>query len=180
MINIEILLSPETELEKKIVRDQEFIRGALFGKPRPGHPEGEVAHHIAEVLLNIEKYATPDDRAELRLVALIHDTFKHKVDNTKPKFGANHHAMIARRFAEKYKLNDDILDVIELHDEAYNAWSVGFRKNNWREAEKRIERLLLRLTDQNYSLYKKFYRCDNETGDKTQENYKWFCNYVGE
>jgi hypothetical protein len=31
--------------------------------------------------------------------------------------GENHHAMIARRFAERYVDDPKLLDVIELHDE---------------------------------------------------------------
>lgn len=179
MINVEEILKPETELEKQIVRNQKFIFGALYGKPRNGHPEGQVVFHIREVLDNVEKYCTKENRTELRLIALIHDTFKNGVDNTKPKVGENHHAMIARRFAESFHLNEDVLDVIELHDEAYNAWSVGDRSDRWVVAEKRLEKLLLRLTDQNYQLYRTFYRCDNETGNKTQANFEWFCKYVG-
>lgn len=174
MINLTEILKPETDLERKIIADPEFVEGAMWGKPRKGHPEGEVAHHIREVFDNIDKYSTPLNRRDLRLIALIHDTFKHKVDETKPKFGANHHATIARRFAEKYKLHIDLLEVIELHDEAYNAWSMGNRKGDWNSAQKRIDKLIQRLNDENFSLYMTFYQCDNETGDKSQENFVWF------
>lgn len=180
MIDVEYLLKPETELERRIVNDQDFIFGAQQGKSRNGHPEGLVVYHIVEVLSNVEKYANKLNRSDLRLITLIHDTFKYKVDQAKPKTGNNHHGMIARKFGEKYDLHEDLLDIIELHDEAYNAWCLGDRKNQWRDAEKRVEKLLFRLTDQNYNLYKTFYRCDNETGNKSQENYKWFYEYVGE
>jgi hypothetical protein len=174
MIKINDILKPETDLEKRIIGDPEFIEGALWGEARSGHPEGKVVYHIREVLDNIDKYSTPLDRTDLRLVAFIHDTFKHKVNTDKPKVGENHHAMIARRFAEKYNLHYDLLEVIELHDEAYNAWSMGDRKGNWKGAEERIGRLFNRLTDQNFSLYMTFYQCDNETGNKSQENFEWF------
>jgi hypothetical protein len=35
---IKDLLKPESELEKRIVSDPEFIEGAAYGKPRKGHP----------------------------------------------------------------------------------------------------------------------------------------------
>lgn len=178
MIKIEELLKPETELERQIMKDPEFIIGANWGKSRNGHPEGKVAYHIAEVLANVEKYSDESNRRELRLIAIIHDTFKHKVDQSQPKVGSNHHAMIARKFAEKFNIDNDVLDVIELHDEAYNAWSMGDRKGNWNGAEKRLEQLLHRLNDQDYKLYETFYMCDNETGNKTQESFEWFCKYV--
>lgn len=173
------ILKPETELEKRIISDPEFIEGAQYGKPRKGHPEGQVAYHIEEVLQNVDKFSTPDLREYLRLIALIHDTFKNKVDNNKPKAGMNHHAMIARKFAEKFiQIPEDVLDVIELHDEAYNAWQQGGRKGNWYKAEDRARLLLGKLkTDERIALYMLFYKCDNMTGDKEQDNYDWFVEY---
>jgi hypothetical protein len=177
---IKELLKPETELEKRIVNDPDFIVGAAYGKPRPGHPEGQVVYHIREVLNNVEKYSTPENRTDLRLIALIHDTFKNKVDNTKPKSGANHHAMIARRFAEKFvQIPEYVLDVIELHDEAYNSWQQGGRKGDWYRAEKRANELVGKLGSKTrLDLFIAFYKCDNLTGDKEQDNYDWFVNYV--
>lgn len=174
------ILKPETELEKRIVSDPDFIEGAGYGKPRPGHPEGKVVYHIREVLDNVDKFSTPETRADLRLIALIHDTFKNKVDNTKPKSGMNHHAMIARKFAEKFvQIPEYVLDIIELHDEAYNAWQQGGRKGDWYRAEKRAQDLLGKLqTDERIDLYIKFYKCDNLTGDKEQENFEWFYQFV--
>jgi hypothetical protein len=83
--------------------------------------------------------------------------------------------MIARRFAEKFIKNNDLLKIIELHDEAYNAWLKGDRKNDWTGAIKRANDLISKLLLEDIlDLYLTFYRCDNETGDKTQECYVWF------
>lgn len=177
---IKEILKPETELEKRIISDPEFIQGAGYGKPRSGHPEGQVVYHIREVLDNVDKM--PKDypyRKELRLIALIHDTFKYKVDHTKPKVGMNHHAMIARKFAEKFNLHKDLLDIIEWHDEAYNSWQEGSRRGNWYKAEKRASELLRKLeNDDRFNLYLEFYSCDNRTGDKEQDNYDWFFEFT--
>lgn len=173
---IQETLKPETTLEKQLLEDPEFIEGVLYGKPRPGHPEGEVLLHIREVLDNVEKYSHHYDRDILRLIALIHDTFKYKVDRTKPKTGENHHGMLARRFAEKYTKDIRVLEVIELHDEAYNSWCKGDRDGKWVKAEERARVLIDRLddrADRTLELYLDFYQCDNETGDKTQDNVNW-------
>lgn len=172
---IENIIKPETALERQIISDPDFIQGALWGKPRNGHPEGQVIYHIGDVLKNIDKMTTSVDREKMRLVAIIHDTFKYKVDGTKSKSGENHHAMIARRFAENYITDSDILDVIELHDEAYNAWSKGKRHNDWKKAEHRARQLIIRL-DGNIDFFKLFYQCDNATGDKKSDDYVWFNN----
>ena len=174
------IIKPENGIETVIVSDVDFINGMDYGKPRSGHPEGKVLYHVKEVLANVDKYYADDpDRSDLRLIAIVHDSFKHKVDHTKHKTGNNHHAMIARTFTQKYVTDHRILQIIEKHDEAYNSWSQGGRHGNWYRAEKRanllIQSLLLEGT---LDLYVKFYKCDNETGDKEQENYDWFCNLL--
>jgi hypothetical protein len=174
------IIKPETELESLIIQDPDFVAGALWGKPRNGHPEGQVIYHIADVLRNIDSMPKSSSyRESLRLIAIIHDTFKYKVDTTKPKYGENHHAMIARRFAEKYISDTKILDVIELHDEAYNAYCKGYRRGQWYGAEKRANELIDRLKSSgSLSLFLFFYLSDNTTGDKDSKDFDWFDKLV--
>ncbi len=172
---IQEIIKPETELENRIIADADFIQGAMWGKPRNGHPEGQVIYHIGHVLKNVDKYSTHENRHKLRLIAIIHDSFKYKVDGTKPKSGENHHAMIARKFAEKYINDNELLEIIELHDEAYNSWCKGDRNGKWEKAEQRAIQLIKRLGS-SINLYLSFYQCDNETGDKESENFIWFNN----
>lgn len=165
----------ETDIERAICADPGWRVGADWGEPRPGHPEGGVKHHIAEVLANVDRYATgPEQRARLRVVALTHDTFKHLVDITKPRTGENHHGMIARRFTERFVTNDEgMLEIIELHDEAFNSHAKGARDGSWPKAEARAQRLLDRLGTE-LDDYLVFFRCDNETGSKAQDSLVWF------
>lgn len=129
---------------------------------------------MVDVLCNIDKLDIPaTGREKLRLVALIHDTFKHKVDMTRDRVGDNNHGVIARKFAEKFIDDPVILMIIELHDEAFRAWRKGNDTGKWEQAEERLKQLLARLGD-NVKLYYWFYKCDNETGDKNQECLMWF------
>lgn len=171
-------INAENALERQILADNELIEGLQWGKPRPGHPEGKVIYHVNEVLKNVNRVTKNQDyRAKLRLIAIIHDTFKHKVDTSKPRFGENHHAMIARRFAEKYITDPIILDIIELHDEAYNAWQTAIRRGRPYDGEARALRLAKRL-GRNLDLYMKFYICDTYTGDKEDDSLQWFMTVV--
>jgi hypothetical protein len=178
---IEDIIKPINSLEKSIISDVDFIEGASYGKQRRGHPEGQVIYHIKEVLENIDKYYKDDkDYENLRIIAMLHDTFKHKVDRNQPKTGENHHGMIARNFAEKFQLRIGILTVIEHHDDAYNAWSRGNRCGDWSQAERRANRLIDNLiAEDNLDLYLKFYYCDNNTGDKSQDDFIWFDDLIG-
>jgi hypothetical protein len=168
----------ENDAENRITSDPEWQDGAQWGEPRPGHPEGAVAAHIAEVLRNVDRYAIDrDDRYRLRLVALVHDTFKNQVDKEKPRIGQNHHAMIARRFAERHVDDLELLEVVELHDEAYNSWATGARSGDWRKAEERAQGLIARL-GKALPFYLRFYRADNQTGSKSQEPVEWFEEFL--
>lgn len=162
------------------MQDPEWVEGSHWGMPREGHPEGSIIKHIEEVLENIDNLdITPDRREKLRVIAIIHDTFKYKVDITKPKVGRNNHAVLARIFAEKYIQDKSLLRIIEQHDEAFNAWKKGYDSGEWEKAEDRLNNLL-RLLGNNMDLYRMFFRCDNETGDKSQECVRWFENFLQE
>lgn len=106
----------ETPIEQAICDDPQFQRGIIYGKPRRGHPEGTVGSHIGEVLSNVQRfYGDSPMRPKLRLIAIVHDSFKEFVDRSKPKDGENHHGMIARRFAErqfshKGTVNDSVVN----------------------------------------------------------------------
>ena len=174
----EPLFPLETQLESSVCGDPEWLAGVNWGEPRPGHPEGATILHIAEVLANVERHAAREvDRRALRLVAMIHDTFKYQVDPESPRVGENHHGMLARRFAERYVDDAAILDIIELHDEAFNAYSMGIRRGDWGEANARAARLIRRLGD-NLALYETFFRCDDETGGKDHAALEWFLAFA--
>lgn len=171
-------LLPETELEQQIINDPEWIQGASWGEPRPGHPEGAVIFHILEVLNNVETlYGDSPLRENLRVLTLIHDTFKNKVDRNFPAKGENQHGMIARRFAEQFIGDPAILNILQWHDDAYSAWKKGANEGDW-EAAYDSALALINALGPNLDLYVAFYTCDNTTGDKTQEPLEWFINIV--
>ena len=116
--------------------------------PGPGIPKGRWSYTSRRCWRTSHEVALdPGDRERLRFVALIHDTFKHRVDRYQPREGANHHAVIARRFASRYSDDVELLEIIELHDEAFNAWVKGDRGGKWDAAEARARRLLDRVRD---------------------------------
>jgi hypothetical protein len=143
--------------------------------PRSGHPEGTIALHVRDVLANVDRIAAaPDpDRLRLRLIAIVHDSFKGDVDRSRPKTGENHHAMRARRFAERYIDDAAVLDVVELHDDAYIAWRHGVRSGDWEGATARATKLIQRLGP-NLELFMRFYQADNEVAGKTRDHRHWF------
>lgn len=175
-INIEELLRPETDLERFLIADPVFVQGLMWGKPRFGHPEGKVIFHIREVLDNVDLLdISSEDRVRIRLISFLHDTFKHKEGKERnPRDWTKHHAILARKYAEQYIFDPVVLDIIELHDEAYYCWrSMALNKKKQVQDDQRLTRLLDRLGE-NHQLYYLFFKCDTQTGDKNQAPLLWF------
>jgi hypothetical protein len=128
-----------------------------------------VLAHVDEVLANVDRMAeSPEQRARLRVIALVHDTFKgHKEP----------HQLLARRFAERYIDDPGALLVIERHDAPYGFWRRGRRTGDWEEAERRARALAEELGDE-LDLFTRFHRADTATGDKSDEPLRWFESVV--
>lgn len=172
---LESLLQPETPLEKALLSAPEFQQGLLWGEPRFGHPEGTVAIHVKEVLDNISKIPnlSAAERSHLRLIALAHDTFKYKEDRSRPRDWSKHHGVLARRFLEVYTGEAVVLDVVETHDDAYYHW-LSLKRN----AAPRSITDLMGKVGYCLQIYYLFFKCDTQTGDKTQAPLRWFENQV--
>lgn len=171
---IEQRLTPETYQEQQIIKNPEWREGAMWGKPRYGHPEGKVLYHIEEVLRNVDAVKpTAEFRQYLRFITLTHDTFKHKEHRGFPRDWSRHHAVLARQFSEQFTDNQGILDIIEFHDEAYHVWKMEHKLFRKTAAQKRLDKLLQRLGD-NLQLFYLFFKCDTQTGDKNQKSVEWF------
>ncbi len=168
-------LRPETELEIRLLATTEFQEGLMWGKPRFGHPEGKVLYHVKEVLANIDRLElNPEDRSILRQVAYLHDTFKFQEELfATPRSWNQNHAKLARNFSEQYIQDPFVLDLIEMHDEAYFAWRNIYLYSQTEKGFAGIDKIKSAFNDR-FQLYYLFFKCDTRTGDKNQTPLKWF------
>jgi hypothetical protein len=161
---------PETDLERAVSGDPQLLRGLAHGKPRQGHPEGTVGAHVADLLETIDRWAeTGARRAELRFLSLVHDAMKYRVRDWLPKAGPNHHAMRARRFAERYTEDERLLATIELHDRPYALWRR--QEPDGRGDKSALDRMLDRIPD--LDLFARFVELDGSTDGKRPEPVRW-------
>jgi hypothetical protein len=167
---------PETELERSISRDPQLLAGLAWGNPRKGHPEGAVGAHVADLVEMIEGWGERGARrSALRFLALLHDSLKREVNNLLPKTGEKHHAMRARRLAERYTDDERLLAAIELHDRPYAIWRRMQRKG--RLDERAFSEMLHRIPDP--ELFLRFVELDGSTEGKDPEPIRWFREELG-
>ena len=167
-------LKPENELEASFLEDAEFCRGLQWGVPRFGHPEGSIMAHIVEVNANIDRLPVDrDTRARLRLICWVHDTFKHIEDKGSPRDWTKHHAVYARKFLERYLSDPLLLNVVELHDDAYYAWRLAHLYGKLAESDQRIA-MVREKVGTYWQLFYLFFKCDTCTGDKNPAPLVWF------
>lgn len=171
----ESILIAENELESKILSHPDVQDGLYWGVPRFGHPEGKVIYHVKEIFDNIDKLDVDSEfRRKLRLIALTHDTFKYQENKNKlssaPKI---HHGCIAQNFLKDYLDDQDILQVIKTHDDAYYAWRSDYAYRDPESAKVKLKKLL-EDNKGHLNLYYTFFVCDTRTGDKNQSPIRWF------
>jgi hypothetical protein len=105
-------------------------------------------------------------RADLRFLALIHDSFKREVRPHERWSPENDHATLARRFAAGYTSDERLLTTLELHDEPYWIW------RNAGAPHKALDPLLERLAD--VELFARFVELDAATDGKDVTFLWWF------
>lgn len=161
---------PENELEHRLMSDPDLLAGLAWGEPRSGHPEGSVGVHVSHLLEALDSWDEPADRREkLRFIALVHDAFKGDVIERLPRVGRNHHADRARRFAEGFTDDHDVLGTIQHHDRPYGLWRKMKRKGEL--DERGFEKMLDEITD--IALFVRFVELDGSTDGKTPDPVHW-------
>jgi hypothetical protein len=135
-----------------------------------------VGAHVADLLETIDRWGeTGERRAELRFLALVHDTMKYRVREWLPKVGENHHALRARRFAERYTSDERLLATIEQHDRPYALWRRMRRRG--RVDEQGLDRMLESIPD--LDLFVRFVELDGSTEGKRPEPIEWLKAELG-
>lgn len=140
-----------------------------WGEPRPGHPEGSIARHIAELEDNLEALAprlSLEERERLRVLIHVHDLFKPQA---RPVAIAHpdSHASLARAFLAEFSDDQELLEAVQLHDEPFAL----FRRKEVPPSP-RWQALLSRICD--WDTYLSFLIVDGCTAGKPREPLRWF------
>jgi hypothetical protein len=153
-----------------ITSDPRYQCNLDWGEARPGHPEGTIRAHIAELDRNLEAIRNKLSEADywrLRVLIHTHDTFKGAAQPGVPIMAPNSHASLARAFLADFCTDADMLAVVQYHDEPFALWRQVASKGKFNR--ERLTTLLTSIRD--WNLFLAFNIC---TEGKGREPLRWF------
>ena len=156
-----------------IQRDARYRRNLAWGEPRPGHPEGSIQAHVAELERNLERLRPRLSEAEwwkLRVLVHVHDTFKGEAAEGVRITDPRSHASLARAFLAEFCGDEELLNAVQFHDEPYALWRRVHAGHPLDQG--RFDALLALIRD--WSLFLAFLIVDGSTDGKSREPLRWF------
>jgi len=162
-----------------ITSDIRYQRNLDWGEVRPGHPEGTIRAHIAELERNLEHLRSRVSEADywrLKVLVHTHDTFKAEAQPGAPITAPNSHASLARAFLAEFCDDADMLAMVQYHDVPFALWRQFVSRGRVNEG-----RLTMLLTDiRDWNLFLAFNIIDGCTPGKQRESLRWLFGLVAE
>jgi len=160
-----------------VTRDERYQANLDWGQPRRGHPEGTVRAHIAELEGNLNRYRnrlTDNEYWKLKLLIHTHDTFKAEALSGVAIAHPRSHSSLARSFLAEFCQDEDLLAMVQFHDEPYALWKKQQHGASFDAA--RFERLLKAIHD--WNLFSAFLLIDGCTAGKDRGSLQWFLGEI--
>jgi hypothetical protein len=154
-----------------------YLANLNWGEARPGHPEGTVRAHIAELEGNLDRLrarVTEEEYWKLRVLVHVHDSFKADAKRGVAITDARSHASLAREFLAGFCADAGLLAMVQFHDEPYALYG-QFERAGTYNAE-RFERLLGAIGD--WDVFLAFNIIDGCTAGKLPEPLRWWLRGV--
>jgi hypothetical protein len=167
------------EIFQRVIVDARYLQNLDWGEPRPGHPEGTVRAHIAEIEPNLERLKPQLSESEywkLKLLIHTHDSFKAAAKENVAISDPASHASLARSFLAEFCGDADLLAMVQYHDEPFALWRQFTSKGSYNK--QRFENLLGQIRD--WDLFLAFNIIDGCTPGKEREPLHWFFKEVAD
>ncbi len=162
-----------TDIIDRITRDPRYQQNLDWGEPRPGHPEGTIRAHIAQIESNLAKIRgeiSEDDFRKLRVLAHVHDAFKPQSTKGVAISDPTSHASLARAFLAEFTSDADMLNIVQLHDEPYALYRQFRDRGGVNDV--RLRNLIESITD--HDLFAAFVMIDGLTEGKDGVPVTWW------
>lgn len=143
-----------------------------YGKPRRGHPEATIRAHIQALEGNLERMdldKSEEDYWILKILIWVHDSFKEQAKRGVAIVDPGSHASLAREFLAQFTDCNDVLKMVQYHDEPFGIYRKFQFKGRYNE--ERAQRLIDTIDD--WSLFIRFQIIDTCTAGKSREPLHW-------
>jgi hypothetical protein len=160
-----------------LTHDQRYLDNLNWGQPRSGHPEGTVRAHIEELEQNLSRFRariSDDEYWKLRILIHVHDSFKAGAQSGVAIADPRSHASLARAFLAEHCQDQDLLAMVQFHDEPYALWKKQKHQSSTDAA--RLEALLAAIRD--WNLFTAFLLIDGCTAGKDRGPLQWFLGEI--
>jgi len=160
-----------------LVAAPRYLENLDWGKARPGHPEGTVRAHIAEIEGNLESLRpklTESEYWKLKVLIHTHDTFKADASPGASIADPKSHASLARAFLAEFCDDADLLAMVQWHDEPFALWRQFESKGKFNQ--QRFDALLRNIEE--WNLFLAFNIIDGCTEGKSREPLRWLFSQV--
>ena len=160
-----------------MVTDPRYLANLDWGEPREGHSEGTVRAHIAEIEPNLERLRpklSEEDYKKLKLLVPTHDAFKGEAQPSVPVADPRSHASLARAFLAMHCPDDDLLAMVQYHDEPFALYRQVETDGTYNQI--RCEALMRAMRD--WNLFLAFNIIDGCTGSKSRDPLYWLFREV--
>jgi len=160
------------EIFHLITSNPRYQRNLDWGETRPGHPEGTIRAHIAELEVNLETLRhklSETDYWRLKVLIHTHDTFKAEARPGAPINAPNSHASLARAFLADFCADTDMQAMLQFHDEPFALWRQVRSKARFNQ--ERLSALVTNVRD--WNLFLAFNIVDGCTTGKSREPLRW-------
>jgi hypothetical protein len=161
-----------------VTSDPRYLANLDWGETRPGHPEGTVRAHIAEIESNLEQFRpvlSEEDYWKLKLLIHTHDSFKAQSKPGVAITDPTSHGSLARAFLESHCEDADLLAMVQYHDEPFALFRQFETKGKYNQD--RFNALLNAIRD--WDLFLTFNIIDGCTPGKSREPLHWLFREVG-
>ena len=161
-----------------VVMDSRYLANLDWGESRPGHPEGTVRAHIAEIEPNLEKLRpklNDNDYWKLKLLIHTHDSFKGESQVGVPISDSRSHASLACAFLAMHCEDADLLAMVQCHDEPFALYRQFETKGKYNQ--ERFQAMLIAIQD--WNLFLAFNIIDGCTPGKSRDPLRWLFGQVG-
>lgn len=175
---------PLSEVHRRIIEDSRYSAGFRYGVPRKGHPEGTVGNHLLDLKINLATMGnygdinlSEDESWKLLILIEVHDIMKYAAKPDSPIIDPQSHASLAKAFLSEFVDDEDLLNIVQAHDENLALWQQQKAKGKYSD-ERLKERVLDKIKD--IELLLLFQILDAYTPGKTdmREMPRWFVDQV--